>query len=980
MKYCFYYILIVLSFPLIVFGQEDITKSPLYVNVNQTVWVDSVMNSMNIDEKIGQLFAIDAYSDKKHYNEKITSKLIKENHVGTVIFFKGTPVKQAELTNKYQSISKVPLLIAMDAEWGVSMRLDKTPKLPYQIAIAGTNNVENAYLVSEEIANECLRLGVNMNYAPVADININPKNPIIGLRSFGEDKNIVSDFSVSAIDAYRNIGVLSCGKHFPGHGDTSQDSHKTLPTVNASLERIKNVELYPFQQLVNNGIPAIMVAHLRVPSLDKNSELPTSLSPIIIDSLLKKAMGFKGLIISDALNMKGVQGYGTNVQINIQAFKAGNDILLYPRDINKTVAKFKDEIRNKNISVERLDESVRKILMSKYWVGLDNYIPVETKNLVTDLNNTNAEYVNNKVARESITLIKNINNALPIVDVTKPVANIVFGRDRTTELNKRLNDYTKVDDFIVTSSNFASVKKKVTKYSHVIISVDNPFYKSRRNKSEFKKQIATMQAQIKELSVEKTVILNLLGNPYRISEYGDDSVFDAILVSYKKTNYTQKFTASTIFGADSPKGVLPISISDKYKLGTSLTFNSIGRLSYSTPQEQGINSLKLSLIDTIVNKAINDTIMPGAQVLVARNGKIIYQKSFGYKTYKKKSAIRNSNVYDIASVTKIVATTPIVMKMVENKELDLDAPLKVYLPELDTTSKADITLRKMMAHYARLRPWLPLYKMTLDEYGNLDRKKYFSFNYDSEHKLKVAKNLYLRTDMKDSLQYEVLHSPLRDTLEYKYSDLPFYILQKIIEEKEKTTLDKLADNLLYKPLGLQHTSYKPKNKFSLDEIVPSEKDTYFRQKELQGDVNDAGAAMLGGVAGHAGVFSNSYDLAVIMQMYLQSGKYGGKQYISSEILNEFISCQYCGEGNRRGIGFDKPQLEGEGPTCDCISYLSFGHAGFTGTMAWADPDEDIVYIFLSNRTYPTSENNKLAEENIRTNIQTVIYNAINYVK
>ena len=980
MKLHIYYILILLSSPFLVFGQNDLTKSPLYVDANQTIWVDSVMNSLNLDEKIGQLFAIDAYSDVKHLNEKITTKLIKENHIGTVIFFKGTPVKQAELTNKYQAISKVPLMIAMDAEWGVSMRLNKTPKLPYQIAIGGSNNVENAYLVSEEIANECLRLGVNMNYAPVADVNVNPKNPIIGLRSFGEDKTKVSSLSVSSVDAYRHRGVLSCGKHFPGHGDTSKDSHKTLPSVNASLDRIIDVELYPFQQLIDNKIPAIMVAHLKIPALDDKTGLPTSLSPIIIDSLLKKEMGFKGLVISDALNMKGVQGYGTNVEINIQAFKAGNDILLYPRDIKKTVAKFKAEIRNKNISEERLEESVRKILMAKYWAGLENFIPINTENLISDLNNSNAEYVNNKVASESITLIKNENNTLPIIKVDKPIAHITFGRDRVGELKNRLNDYAKVDSYVVSANNIASVKKKISNYSYLIVSVDNPFYKIRRNRAEFRKQISLMQRQIKELSKDKKVILNFLGNPYRLKEFGNDTIYDAILLSYKKTDYSQKFSAATIFGANPPVGVLPVSINEEYKEGTSLSFESIGRLSYSTPENEGIDYLKLSYIDTIVTKAIGDTIMPGAQILVARNGKIIYQKSFGYKTYKKKSSISNNYLYDIASVTKIMATTPIVMKMVEKGELDLDAPLKTYLPELDTTSKADITIRQMMAHYAQLQPWLPLYKLTMDRYGNLDRKKYFSFNYDSKHKVKVATNLYLRTDMRDTVMYEVLHSPLRDTLEYKYSDLPFYILQKIIEEKSNKMLDVLASELLYTPLGLQRIAYKPKNKFKTTEIVPSEIDKNFRQKELLGDVNDAGAALLGGVAGHAGVFANSYDLAVIMQMYLQSGVYGGKRYLSSEIINEFISCQYCGNGDRRGLGFDKPQLEGEGPTCDCISYLSFGHTGYTGTMAWADPDENIVYIFLSNRTYPTSENNKLAEENIRTNIQSVIYNAINYVE
>ena len=975
MKHIFKYFFILLSFPIVVSGQIDLTKSPLYVDNQQTIWVDSIMNTMSLDEKIGQLFAIDAFSDAKQINEKITSKLIKENHVGTVIFFKGTPVKQAELTNKYQSISKIPLLIAMDAEWGVSMRLDSTPKLPYQMAIGGSRNEENAYLVSEEIANECIRMGVNMNYAPVADVNINPKNPIIGLRSFGEDKKIVADFAVSSIHAYRNKRVLSCGKHFPGHGDTSQDSHKTLPTVHASLERLMDVELYPFQKLIDNGVPAIMVAHLKVPALDKKTNMPTSLSPIIIDSLLKKEMGFKGLVVSDALNMQGVQGYGTNVQINIQAFKAGNDVLLYPRDINKTVAKFKEELKNHKISEERLNESVRKILMAKYWVGLNNYKPVDTDNLISDLNNSNSEYVNNKVASESITLIKNRDNVLPIIDVTKPIANVIFGRDKFPELTDRLNDYTKVDTYRITSSNFNKVLKDLEKYSTVIISVDSPF---RRKRAVLREHLPQMRSQIKEIAKNKKVILNLLGNPYRLNEFGDDSVFDAILVSYRNTVYTQKYTAATIFGANVPKGVLPVSINEKYKRGLYLSFKPVHRLSYSTPKQEGMCALQLSFIDTIVNKAIEDSVMPGAQILVAKSGKIVYRKSFGYKTYEKKSEINNNNLYDIASVTKIMATTPIVMKMVENGELDLDAPLKNYIPELDTTSKADITIRQMMAHYARLKPWIPFYKMLLDENGKLNKKKYFSFNYDSKHKIKVATNLYLRTDIKDTVLYEVLHSPLRDTLEYKYSDLPYYMLQKIIEEKKGTSIDKLANDWFYKPLGLQRITYKPKNKFAIDEIVPSEEDEYFRHIKLQGDVNDGGAAMLGGVGGHAGLFANSYDLAVMMQMYLQSGEYGGKRYLSPEVLNEFVSCQYCDKGNRRGIGFDKPQLEGPGPACDCVSYLSFGHSGFTGTMVWADPDEEIVYIFLSNRTYPSSTNNELAKQNIRTNIQTVIYDSINH--
>lgn len=961
-------------------AQNDYSRSPLYVSEVQMSWVNSIMNDMTIDEKIGQLFAIDAFSNGNNANEKNVEYLIKKYHIGGVIFFEGNPLKQVELTNKYQSLSKIPLLIAMDAEWGVSMRLRNTPRLPLQMVIAASNKVENSYYVSEVIANECKRLGVHMSYSPVADVNINPKNPVIGRRSFGEDNKVVASFSVSSLDAYRNNGILACAKHFPGHGDTSKDSHKTLPNVNADIDRIKDVELYPFEKLIRNNLPAVMVAHLRIPAIEPDLNLPSSLSSKVIDSLLKKEMNYKGLVLSDALNMVGAQTYGTNEEVNIQAFKAGNDVLLYPMGISKTVKKFKEEIANGNISVERLDESVRKILMAKYWANLGNYKPVDTNNLLEDLNSQNSIDVIRKVTRESFTLIKNKNETLPIVDVESPIAHVVFGGDKFSELSKRLNDYGNINSYRISSKNFLKVKSLVDKSSTLIISIDNPFYSSRRNPAVFKKRIKELRNQIDDLADGRKVVLNLIGNPYSLKELGKDENFDAILVSYKNTKISQEYAAATIFGANSPKGVLPVSINEKYKIGTSLSYSEIGRLSYSTPDLEGMSFEVLNEIDSIVNKAISNTIMPGAQVLVARNGKIVYNKSFGYKTYKKKDKIKNNYLYDVASLTKILATTPIVMKMVDMGKIDMEVPVKKYLPELDTTSKANLTLRKMMAHYARLQPWIPFYKETLDKNGHADKKKYYSLNYNSEHKLKVANNLYLRTDYKDSIYYKVLHSKLRDTLEYKYSDLPYYFLQKIVEDKQRSTLDKLAEEWFYRPLGMQRIAYKPKNKYSLEEIVPSEVDNYFRQRILWGDVNDSGAAMMGGVAGHAGVFANAYDVAVIMQMYLQEGYYGGKRYFNPKTIDNFTKCHYCSRDNRRGLGFDKPQLVGGGTSCDCVSFLSFGHSGFTGTLAWADPDEKIVYIFLSNRTYPVSTNVKLAEKNIRTDIQSVIYKSIKHAK
>ncbi|MCK5781268.1 MAG: serine hydrolase [Flavobacteriales bacterium] len=958
------------------FAQVDNSKSPLFVSNDQLVWVDSIIDRMTIDEKIGQLFVVDAFSNGNRSNENAIVNMIKKYHVGGLVFFKGDPLSQVKLTNRYQSLSTIPLMIAMDAEWGVAMRLSDTPKLPMQMVIAASNNVDNAYDVADIIANECSRLGVQMNYAPVADININPQNPIIGRRSFGEKKELVAEYSVSSLKAYRDNGVLACAKHFPGHGDTSQDSHLTLPSVTADIDRIRDVELYPFEKLIDKQLTAVMVAHLQIPALEQNKKIPSSLSPKVIDSLLKRDMNFKGLVISDALNMRGVQSFGTNEEINVQAFIAGNDVLLYPMSVSKTVVKFKSEIKNGKIAIDRLDESVRKILMAKYWANLGDYSPVDTLNLLSDLNTSHSEDVIRKVTRESITLLKNEGDILPIVDVEKKIANVIFGEDKFPELNSRLNDYGKVDVFHVNSYNFKELSSKLKKYSTIIISVDNPLYSKRKNKVDYNREYAQIRNQIKVISQNKSVILNLIGDPYSLSKYGDDRLFDAIVVSYKKTIISQEYSASTIFGANSPSGVLPVSINEVYKAGTSLSFNEIGRLSYSTPALEGMNPLILIGIDSIVNNAIEDGAMPGAQVLVARNGKIVYNKSFGYKTYKEEDKICNEDIYDVASLTKILATTPIVMKMVDDELLDIDAPIKNYLPELDTTSKADITIREMMSHYARLKSWIPFYPKTLDRKGNPDMKKYYSVNYNSKYQLKVANNLYLRNDYKDSMIYEVFHSELRDTLEYKYSDLPYYFLQSIIEKKERKALDKLAYGWFYKPLGRQRIGYKPKNFYDAKKIVPSEDDAFFRKRILVGDVNDPGAAMLGGVSGHAGVFANSYDVAVIMQMYLQDGYYGGKRYFNYKTLKEFTRCQYCDNDNRRGIGFDKPQLEGEGPACDCVSYLSFGHSGYTGTLAWADPDEKIVYIFLSNRTFPVSTNNKLVKENIRTRIQTVIYDSL----
>lgn len=960
-------------------AKDNLLNNPVYVNKQQILWVNNTLSKMTVEEKIGQLLIVGAFSSGKYENAAYVEKLIKKYHVGGVLFFKGEPVKQVKLTNKFQSISKIPLLISMDTESGVSMRLSKSQKLPLQMIVAATGNLGNAYHISSIIAKECKRIGVHMSYSPVLDVNVNAHNKVIGMRSFGGNQEEVTKYSISSLEGYLNNGVLACAKHFPGHGGSNKDSHITLPKITTSAKNIEAVDLYPYRKLIEKKLPAIMVGHLEVPALEKK-KIPSSLSYKIIQKLLRNKMKFNGLVISDALNMGGVKKSGSNVDVNIKAFKAGNDMLTYPLDIPKTVAKFKSELKKGKISYARLDESVRRILMVKYWAGLGDYHKISTQNLIRDLNPGKTIAYINKITRESITLIKNKNNTLPIIDVEKPIANITFGADNFHELQNRLNDYTVVKNFVVGKSNFEDIRKKTKSYKKIIISVDNPFRKKRGSRKEYKKLISNMQKQITILSKNKDVILNYMGNPYLLYEFGKDTNFDAILISYQRNEISQQFVAATIFGANSPTGILPVNISDKYKIKTSLTYNDISRLSYSVPELEGMDSNTLRYIDSLMKDVIKDKVTPGAQILIAKNGKIVYNKSFGYKTYKKENKIKNSYLYDVSSITKILASVPMMMKMKERGDIDLDTPIEKYLPELKKTNKAKMTLRKMMADNTNLMRWNTYYKKTLNKNGT-PSKKYYKFNYDNEHTIKVSDNLYLQKDVINDIYKDVINSPLKPNTKHKSGSLPYYFLKKIVEKKEKyNTFSKIIERTLYEPMGINRIIYKPKNKFSKKEIVPSEITKDFRNRTLYGEVNDLETAMQGGVSGHSGIFANSYSVAVMMQMYLQGGYYGGKRYFKESTVREFTKCQYCYNGNRRGIGFDKPQLSGAGPAYSGVSFLSFGQTGYTGTMAWADPDKKLVYIFLSNRTYPESKNNKLVKQNVRTEIQKIIYKSIKNAK
>ncbi|GGG46156.1 beta-N-acetylglucosaminidase [Bizionia arctica] len=926
---------------------------------------------MSLEEKVGQLFMVQAFSNQGLAHENITSQLITDYHIGGIIFSKGDPVNQAKMNNVLQKASKIPLLIGMDAEWGLSMRLDSTYAFPWNMTLGAIKDNKLIEQVGKQLGEHCKRLGVTFNFAPVVDINTNPINPIIGNRSFGEDRDNVTEKALAFMKGMQEAGVMANAKHFPGHGDTDTDSHKTLPTIHFDEKRIDSVELYPYRKLIDNGLSSVMVAHLNVPALEPRDGFPSSLSYNIVTNILKNELHFKGLIYTDALNMKGVANYSEPGDIDLAAFLAGNDVLLISEDVPKAVTKLMEAYNAGIVTEERLALSVKKILQAKYKVGLNNYKPIETKHLVEDLNRIQDEVLSEILFENAITVIKNKEDLLPIRALEKKkIAYVKLGDDDGSIFLDELQKYTKVHE--VSADNLDELITKLSAYTTVIVG----FHRS--NESPWKSYEFTDKELVwlYEIARNNKVILDIFVKPYALLNLTTVENIESIVVSYQNSKISQEKSAQLIFGAISAKGMLPVSVGNGFVAGDGITYANLSRLNYGLAERVGMSTEKLNKLDSIANYAISEKMTPGIQLLVARKGKVIYNKNFGTHTYAKDSEpVTFDDIYDVASLTKILATLPLLMELNENKVISLDTKLSEILPEYLNSNKKNITLKKMLSHYARLKPWIPFYYATLDSSKHPD-EKYYRKEYSKKFSVKIANDLYMRADYQDSIQKIILDTDLLDRDAYRYSDLPYYILKKYIETYYDKGLDELVQDHFYESLGANYTTYNPYNKFSGKKIVPTEIDDYYRYQEVHGYVHDMGAAMQNGVGGHAGIFSNANDVAKIMQLYLQKGFYGGKRYFKPETVDQFNTCYFCEKDNRRGIGFDKPQLGVEGPTCGCVSMTSFGHSGFTGTYAWADPESEIVYIFLANRTYPKATTNLLLKENIRTDIQRLIYEAI----
>ncbi len=940
----------------------------------ETQWVDLLLNQMTLDEKIGQLFMIPAYSNRDFEHAKKVAELIKKYHVGGIIFFQGSPVRQAKLTNYFQAKSKIPLMIAGDYEWGLSMRLDSTVRYPRQMLMGAIQDDKLIYEFGKETGRQLKRMGIHINFAPVIDINNNPDNPVINSRSFGEQPENVARKGLMYMLGMQDTHVLATAKHFPGHGDTDTDSHKDLPVILHSKKRLDSIETYPFKVLSQNGLGAVMVAHLNIPALDASTNSVSGLSKPIVTKYLKQEIGFKGLTFTDALGMQGVAKHNKPGETELKAFKAGVDILLMPRNLPIAFETIKKALQNGTISENELNEKVKKILKAKKWFGLDKYTPVKIKNLITDLNSGNATLINRKLTEASITVASDNYGVIPFtLPKGKRIASLSIGNGKINNFQNRLSVYEKVDKFAlfknVSEAEFKKYKNKLKHYDFVIISLHNtnrrpPLFGINKNSLTL----------IEDLAHETNVILTVFGNPYILKHLKVPQKQAAVIVSYNDRKLTRDLTAQLIFGGIKAKGHLPVSSGNYFKAGFGETNEKI-RLKYSIPEELDIKIKKLEQIDSVTLKAINDKAMPGAVIIGAKNGVVFYRKAFGTHSYRKEQKTQINDLFDLASLTKILATVPALMKLSGEAKFNPYKTIGEYLTEAQNTNKSDLRLIDVLSHRARLRAWIPFYLHTYNKEKTAFKKGIYSSKKTTEYPYIVARNMYINRNYEDTLYREIYNSKLRKKKEYLYSDLGYYLMKKIIESLSQKSLKEYTAENFYQPIGAYSMGYNPLERFPAKQIVPTEIDTKFRHQELRGYVHDYGAAMTGGINGHAGLFANADDISKMLQMFLQKGSYGNHRYLRPEVIAFYTKQHFNPKKNRRALGFDKPKRPKGGPTAQVVSDKSYGHSGFTGTYVWVDPEYNFIYVFLSNSIHPSIENKRLLRHNVRTKIQQLFYEA-----
>ena len=955
-------------------------------------WVDSVFQSMSDDERVGQLFMVIGNPKLDTYNMQRLNRYINEIHIGGILFHKGSAITQAQVTNRMQAKSRIPLLVSLDGEWGLSMRLRGTTRFPKNMMLGAIEDNRLIEAYGKEVARQCHEMGIHVNFAPDLDVNSNVDNPVIGLRSFGENANTVADKGIAYAKGLESLGVISVSKHFPGHGDTSEDSHKTLPIVRHDRSRLDSVELLPFRRYIYEGFAGMMTGHLYVPSLDK-SHKPASFSKAVVSDLLQKDYGFRGLCFTDALAMKGATTRRTD-NPSVRALLAGNDVLLAPASPISDFAAVKEAIKEGVLKREDIETKCKKILQYKYIAGLNKYKPIEVKGLSERINSPHAEWMAAKLNAEAITVLKNEGNILPIKQLgKKKVAVLSIGDDLDNDFQSMLSRYDSVTHFSITRrssvAHVQQVYRNLQKFDLIICSVHT---------IRIPESLA-----LRELAAKKDLIYAFFTLPYACKGYKRSiEKAKAVILGYESTPLAMKYTAQVVYGGIGAKGKLPVTIPDLYYAGTGI-FTEKTRLGYHECEEVGANAERMAVVDKIIEEGLEEKAFPGCQVLIAKDGMIFYNKSFGYQTYDKKYKVTESSVYDLASASKASGTLLAVMKAYDEKKFTLTDKISSFIPELKDSDKKNLSIKEILYHQSGVIPSINFYLDAIDKdsykgslYSSVrnsthpvrfDSKTYVrnDFTYlpnlvsktrKPEFTTQVARDFYVHDSFKDTIIRDIKKSRIRNRGQYAYSCVNFIMLKMMVENQMRMPMDQLLRDQFYRGLGALRTTYNPLNVMDSLDVVPTEYDGFVRRQLIRGFVHDEAAAFQGGVSGNAGLFSNANDLAKVLQLFLNQGTYGEERYLSEETCRLFT--QSKSPTCRRGLGFDKPLVGNpKASPCGALTPASvYGHTGFTGTCFWVDPDNQLIYIFLSNRVNPTRANGKLSRLDIRTRIQDAIYKAI----
>jgi beta-N-acetylhexosaminidase len=973
-------------------------KAPAFTRYLHSPWVDSVMRTLTPDQRAAQMFMVAAYSNRKRIDEDSISALVKQYGIGGLIFFQGGPVRQAKLLNRYQSQAKVPLLVALDGEWGVGMRLDSVVKFPYQMSLGGETDTTLLYDMGREVAYQFKRLGMHVNFAPVVDVNNNPANPVIGFRSWGENPAAVARDGRQYMRGMQDAGILAVAKHFPGHGDVDADSHLALPTVRVDRRRLDSLELPPFRSLIAGGLGGMMVAHLNVPALDTVPG-PSTLSKPIIEGLLRKEMGFNGLIFTDAMNMKGVTSMFAPGEADVRAIMAGNDILEFSKNIPLALRMVRAAVDSGRLTQQEIDVHCRRVLALKQWASLNRYRPIKLQNLYEDLNAPHAQYLSHRLTELSITLLRNQKNLLPLQRLdTLRVATLVLGSTSpdTTDFQKAVADYVPTAHFRAaatpTLDELAQLRTALKPYNLILVSLQNL---GRLPATSFGITPET-NLLLRELVTQKqTLVLSVFGSAYAVAKVRDLDRAAAVVLAYQESANAQNLAAQAIFGGIGATGRLPVTVSDRYPRGFGLRTAGNFRLRYANPEDVNMDGRLEARVDSLVGRALAAQAFPGGQVLIARRGTVVLRKSYGNQTYAGESVgasektagkkndkhslsvsassaltvprpVRNDDLYDLASMTKLMAATPALLKLQGQGKFSPDSAMGNYFGFLRGTNKADLKMRDVLAHQARLKAWIPFWQELRKKNGEM-RRRYFRADSSARFPLPAAQGLWARKDLPARIYKETGESPLNEKPGYVYSDLSFILYPELVKARTGQSFDAFLQQQVYRPLGATTLGFRPTHRFPLRRIVPTEVDSAFRRQLLHGTVHDEGAALLGGLSGHAGLFGDANDVAKLAQTYAWGGRYGGQQLFDKAIMDEWTRCQFCPD-NRRALAFDRPAANPAVNSAKSASPRSYGHTGFTGTYFWVEPEKDLVVILLTNRVHPTRRNNKLGDLSVRSSL------------